>query len=175
MSGTEPRKEMRRISAKKLEAIQLAGIPRPYASLTRRSPLRASVKEWNRKHRIRRVSDKQLARIEALARIKARLIEQRADGCEAPRLYRDFLLREHMRPRDERDENLIDRVHDLDAACSRRAVDLHHKRNRSQGGKDTDDSLLLLCRECHSFATDNPTDATLIGLSMMAKEARRAS
>lgn len=28
-------------------------------------------------------------------------------------------------------------------------IDLHHVKPRSQGGKDTDDNLVALCRECH--------------------------
>lgn len=29
-------------------------------------------------------------------------------------------------------------------------IDLHHVKPRSQGGKDTDDNLVALCRECHT-------------------------
>ncbi len=33
--------------------------------------------------------------------------------------------------------------------CGKRCVDVHHITPRSQGGKDTIDNLMGLCRECH--------------------------
>ena len=36
--------------------------------------------------------------------------------------------------------------------CSALAVDIHHIIKRSQGGKDTPDNLIALCRECHTKA-----------------------
>jgi len=36
--------------------------------------------------------------------------------------------------------------------CSNRAVDIHHIKFRSQGGKDIIDNLIALCRECHNKA-----------------------
>ncbi len=50
--------------------------------------------------------------------------------------------------------------------CDGRAVDCHELLRRSQGGSLTDPSnLLLLCRSCHSWATEHPADAVTAGLS----------
>lgn len=35
------------------------------------------------------------------------------------------------------------------ARCPRRAKDAHHAVKRSQGGEDTPDNLLAVCRPCH--------------------------
>lgn len=39
--------------------------------------------------------------------------------------------------------------------CGDRGRDIHHVVYRSHGGKDTEDNLVLLCRDCHSHLHDN--------------------
>ena len=34
--------------------------------------------------------------------------------------------------------------------CGQVAVDIHHKKYKSQGGTDDIDNLIALCRKCHS-------------------------
>lgn len=34
--------------------------------------------------------------------------------------------------------------------CGKVAVDIHHKKKRSQGGSDEIDNLIALCRVCHN-------------------------
>ena len=36
--------------------------------------------------------------------------------------------------------------------CNKTSVDIHHLIFRSQGGKDTPQNLMALCRECHTKA-----------------------
>ena len=33
--------------------------------------------------------------------------------------------------------------------CMGEALSPHHKKHRSQGGKDTDDNLIMICYPCH--------------------------
>ncbi|HEX7022621.1 MAG TPA: HNH endonuclease signature motif containing protein [Trueperaceae bacterium] len=40
--------------------------------------------------------------------------------------------------------------------CGRPGLEMHHRRRRAQGGKDSPENLLLLCRECHDFIHHNP-------------------
>lgn len=40
--------------------------------------------------------------------------------------------------------------------CTGRAVHVHHKRRRSQGGTDDPENLLHLCRKGHDFVHSNP-------------------
>lgn len=40
--------------------------------------------------------------------------------------------------------------------CTRRNIELHHKKKRSQGGKDTEDNLVALCTEHHVQVHNTP-------------------
>ena len=37
-----------------------------------------------------------------------------------------------------------------------RGAEMHHRKNRSQGGKWTPANIIRLCHDCHSFVTINP-------------------
>lgn len=54
--------------------------------------------------------------------------------------------------------------------CVGRASNVHHRRNRSQGGTWCPDNLLHLCGSgttgCHGWVTHNPTGATHYGLAL---------
>lgn len=49
-------------------------------------------------------------------------------------------------------------------ACHARAVHLHHKRRRSQGGEDTAANLADLCAEHHAWVHANVAAAVELGL-----------
>ena len=36
--------------------------------------------------------------------------------------------------------------------CNKKATDIHHIIYKSQGGKDTIENLIALCRDCHNLA-----------------------
>ena len=58
--------------------------------------------------------------------------------------------------------------------CTRRAVDVHERLNRSQGGTilgDDPNGYLALCRRCHTKITDLEVDAYALGLSVHPWEA----
>lgn len=40
--------------------------------------------------------------------------------------------------------------------CSARNIELHHKKKRSQGGKDTEDNLIALCNTHHVQVHHSP-------------------
>ncbi|QGJ92060.1 hypothetical protein SEA_KEELAN_96 [Gordonia phage Keelan] len=42
--------------------------------------------------------------------------------------------------------------------CGRVATDMHHRKNRSQGGKWNPANVIHLCRECHAHMTTHPND-----------------
>lgn len=48
--------------------------------------------------------------------------------------------------------------------CWRNAEEIHHILARSQGGKHELPNLLVLCKECHFWATNNPTAAKREGI-----------
>lgn len=43
--------------------------------------------------------------------------------------------------------------------CELRAVHVHHKKLRSQGGKDTVGNLLHVCAWCHRWVHEHPREA----------------
>lgn len=52
-------------------------------------------------------------------------------------------------------------------ACGRRRLEYnshrHHRRLRSQGGKDTLDNLVIICRECHQLIHEQPKQSIAEG------------
>ena len=53
--------------------------------------------------------------------------------------------------------------------CGRSATEIHHRRLRSQGGKDTVDNLVCLCLKCHRWAHDHPKEACEKGIIQSPK------
>lgn len=48
--------------------------------------------------------------------------------------------------------------------CTGQWVDMHERLARSQGGDPLDaDNIVLLCRSCHRYITDNPKKALELG------------
>lgn len=45
-------------------------------------------------------------------------------------------------------------------------TDMHHRRNRSQGGEWHPANIVHLCRDCHRWVTNNPKDAEAVGLTL---------
>jgi predicted restriction endonuclease len=52
----------------------------------------------------------------------------------------------------------------IPSVCTGRAMDAHHVKMRSRGGKHDASNLLHLCRRCHQWIDDNPRSATQMGL-----------
>lgn len=52
--------------------------------------------------------------------------------------------------------------------CAGRAVHVHHRRRRSQGGEHSAENLLDLCTNCHNYAHANPTFGFRTGLLLHA-------
>lgn len=50
--------------------------------------------------------------------------------------------------------------------CPRRAAQMHHRRNRSQGGQWTPSTILHLCVECHDWIGKNIATAVRNGWSI---------
>lgn len=48
--------------------------------------------------------------------------------------------------------------------CEEMAVHMHHRRRRSQGGRDTVSNLVDLCSSCHSWTHEHPEAAAALGL-----------
>src|SRR4051794_23155157 len=44
----------------------------------------------------------------------------------------------------------------IQGVCAGDAVDPHHRRKRSHGGKDVVENCLPVCRECHDWIEQNP-------------------
>lgn len=47
--------------------------------------------------------------------------------------------------------------------CTVKAVDVHHRKNRGQGGTNDLWNLLAACRACHDYAHRHPTQAYALG------------
>jgi hypothetical protein len=67
---------------------------------------------------------------------------------------------------------LHERAGDCCEMCGRHgANNAHHRRNKSQGGRDVLSNLLLLCGSgvtgCHGWVTGNPQGASVYGLTIM--------
>lgn len=105
---------------------------------------------------LRQVSPKKAAREAELAQTKKRLQDERGTGCQALDAFRGkaVLLR----------ADDFWAVEEARSACTGRGTDLHHVLQRSLGGGDEDENLLLLCRPDHIFVHDNPALATKLGL-----------
>ncbi len=62
---------------------------------------------------------------------------------------------------------------EIRAACDgRRAVHVHHRRLRSQGGKHALENLLHVCAACHHYAHSHPALAYERGWLLRATEAQ---
>ncbi|SKM82433.1 HNH endonuclease [Mycobacteroides abscessus subsp. massiliense] len=48
----------------------------------------------------------------------------------------------------------------------KKAVDMHHRENRSQGGGWCPANIIWICRSCHHFATTRPAWAESVGLTI---------
>lgn len=51
-----------------------------------------------------------------------------------------------------------------------RATEVHHRKNRSQGGTWRPANLLHVCRVCHQWVTEHPTAAVAAGFSVRAAD-----
>ena len=49
-----------------------------------------------------------------------------------------------------------ERANGLCEKCGNRGSDMHHRKNRSQGGQWCPTNIVLLCRDCHHKITVNP-------------------
>jgi hypothetical protein len=47
--------------------------------------------------------------------------------------------------------------------CGQPGVQMHHRQNRSQGGRWEPSNILHLCVECHGFVTTEPTISQRMG------------
>lgn len=58
--------------------------------------------------------------------------------------------------------------------CGKPATNAHHRKNKSQGGKDVLSNLLMLCGSgttgCHGFITRHPKTASLHGWTVWSYE-----
>lgn len=54
--------------------------------------------------------------------------------------------------------------------ASSRALQLHHVKNRSQGGTNDDDNLRAVCGTHHNWITEHPADAHEVGLTRWSWE-----
>lgn len=67
---------------------------------------------------------------------------------------------------------VMERAGDLCEMCGQqRAMELHHRRNRSQQGKHTPANLGALCSPCHQFVTVHPAAAVRSGWSIQGTRA----
>ena len=54
--------------------------------------------------------------------------------------------------------------------CGVEAVQMHHRRNRSQGGQWTPSNILHVCVQCHVTVTNNPNWATDRGYTIQGPQ-----
>jgi hypothetical protein len=58
--------------------------------------------------------------------------------------------------------------------CGRRATNMHHRKNRSQGGQWSPANILHLCGSgttgCHGYYTNHPAEAKRLGVSVLPSE-----
>lgn len=88
--------------------------------------------------------------------------------CQAPALYTKALATTHL---DQAETDILSRAL---GRCSGRSYDVHHVLQRSLGGTDSDDSLLLACcRRCHDLAHSEIDLAHKIGTLVRSWEVAR--
>lgn len=90
------------------------------------------------------------------------VVKARSGGqCEVYSYYYDYrMTKEEM---DRREDHLSVR-------CKNVAQPIpHHKLARSQGGGHEPSNLIDICSQCHGWVHDNPTNATLGGLTIPYK------
>ena len=109
---------------------------------------------------LRRISPRQVLREFHLAELKRELIEERGEFCEAP----NSILWSYRTGRYE--------IATLSPRCGWRADDAHHIVQRSLGGSDAKDNLLLLCRMHNTWVHQNIITATEMGLLKHAEPVR---
>lgn len=54
--------------------------------------------------------------------------------------------------------------------CGRIGQEMHHRKNRSQGGDWRASNITLLCLSCHNWVGSNPNAARLVGLHVREPE-----
>jgi hypothetical protein len=59
--------------------------------------------------------------------------------------------------------------------CGLEAVQMHHRKNRSQGGKWEPSCILHVCLSCHIFITENPKSAYEFGWSVKSHDDPKAT
>ncbi len=103
--------------------------------LERRTRLKAGTK------RLKAVSKKRQARVDAWPAIRDAALERAGSRCE-----------------------YVDTFDDVDHRCEHTmALHVHHRLRRSQGGSDCDANLRVLCAEHHQSVHDFPTIHTQLG------------
>ncbi len=58
----------------------------------------------------------------------------------------------------------------IPGVCVGRAHHLHHRKMRSQGGEHTEENLVALCHQCHSYAHHNPAWSYERGLLIRGRD-----
>ncbi len=97
---------------------------------------------WIRRRKPRRRADPDASKLAEWERRKKEILDRDGWRC---RCLVDYLVLPAVRIDDAGDFNRCDR---------RDTLEVHHIRNRSQGGKDNPDNLLTLCHDHHASATE---------------------